>query len=206
MDFIWPPRLRCFLLPSSSQEAFHGFRKCEGSIAYRAFLRFHEIINVKTLDRSRNAATTFPADRRTVRAVRRLRLHVVQCVALSYIAETATTWRAVVNLLRGALQAEDFMGRTGGLAVCLDPTFRCWHAICEVLDAKDQGVISFQSKERVMLEIEPYNHDTNGDPAAVYTTEVEIAIADQLRHRLEERYFPPSAPSVPSRMRSSESY
>ena len=57
-----------------------------------------------------------------------------------------------------------------------------------------------------MLEIEPYNHETNGDPAAAYTTEAEIAIADELRHRLEERYFPPSAPSVPSRMRSSESH
>ena len=57
-----------------------------------------------------------------------------------------------------------------------------------------------------MLETELYNQDTSGDPAAAYTTEAEIAIADQLRHRLEELYFPPSAPSLPSRMRSGESH
>ncbi len=57
-----------------------------------------------------------------------------------------------------------------------------------------------------MLEIEPYNRDTNGDPAAAYTTEAEIEIADQLRHRLEERYLAPTAPSWPSRVRSGESH
>ena len=57
-----------------------------------------------------------------------------------------------------------------------------------------------------MLEIEPYSRDTNGDPAAAYTTEAEIAIADQLRHRLEERYLAPSAPSLPPQARSSEGH
>ena len=57
-----------------------------------------------------------------------------------------------------------------------------------------------------MLEPELYNQDTYGDPAVAYTTEAEIAIADQLRHRLEELYFPPSASSPPSRMRSGESH
>ena len=57
-----------------------------------------------------------------------------------------------------------------------------------------------------MLETELYNQDTYGDPAAAYTTEAEIAIADQLRHRLEELYFSSSAPALPSRVRSSESH
>jgi hypothetical protein len=54
-----------------------------------------------------------------------------------------------------------------------------------------------------MLETERYNHEADGDPAAAYATEDEIAIADQLRHRLEELYFPSPASSLPSRMRSS---
>ena len=57
-----------------------------------------------------------------------------------------------------------------------------------------------------MLESELHNHDTDGDPAAIYATEDEIAIADQLRHRLEELYFASSATSLPSRMRSSEGH
>ena len=57
-----------------------------------------------------------------------------------------------------------------------------------------------------MLETELYNQDTYGDPAAAYTTETEIAIADQLRHRLEELYFSSSAPSLPARVRSGESH
>ena len=65
--------------------------------------------------------------------------------------------------------------------------------------AKDQG-----SKKRIMLEIEPYKGDTDGDPVAAYTTEAEIAIADRLRHRLEERYLAPSAPSLPARVPSNE--
>jgi len=38
-----------------------------------------------------------------------------------------------------------------------------------------------------MPESEPHNHDTNGDPVVTFPTDAEIAIADQLRHRLEER-------------------
>ena len=57
-----------------------------------------------------------------------------------------------------------------------------------------------------MPETELYNHERYGDPAAAYATDDEIAIADQLRHRLEELYFPPSAPSLSSRTRSSEGH
>ena len=38
-----------------------------------------------------------------------------------------------------------------------------------------------------MPESEPYSHDTNGDPVVIFATDAEIAIADQLRQRLEER-------------------
>ena len=57
-----------------------------------------------------------------------------------------------------------------------------------------------------MLETELYKDDAYSDPAAAYTTEAEIAIADQLRHRLEELYFSSSAPSLPTRVLSSESH
>ena len=40
-----------------------------------------------------------------------------------------------------------------------------------------------------MSESEPHNHDTNGDPVVTFATDAEIAIADQLRHRLEERFL-----------------
>ena len=38
-----------------------------------------------------------------------------------------------------------------------------------------------------MLKIELHNHGTNGDPAPCFATSAEIEIAEQLRHRLEER-------------------
>jgi len=57
-----------------------------------------------------------------------------------------------------------------------------------------------------MLEIELYKHDTDGDPAVSFATDAEIEIADQLRHRLEERYLASSAPSSPLQVRSSENH
>jgi hypothetical protein len=45
-----------------------------------------------------------------------------------------------------------------------------------------------------MLKIELYNHDANGDPAPSFPSDAEIALAEQLRHQLEERYLTPSAP------------
>jgi hypothetical protein len=66
-----------------------------------------------------------------------------------------------------------------------------------------QWARSFQQKEHVMLKIEPYNRDTDADPAASFATDDEIAIADRLRHQLEERYLAPSASSSPSPVRTS---
>ena len=40
-----------------------------------------------------------------------------------------------------------------------------------------------------MLELEPYYQNASGDPVVTYATDDEIAIADHLRHRLEERYL-----------------
>jgi hypothetical protein len=48
-----------------------------------------------------------------------------------------------------------------------------------------------------MLVTELHNHDTVADPPARFATDDEIAIADQLRHQLEERYLGPSAESSP---------
>ena len=57
-----------------------------------------------------------------------------------------------------------------------------------------------------MLETELYKDDGYNDPAAAYATDAEMAIADLLRHRLEELYFSSSAPSLPTRLHSSESH
>ena len=46
-----------------------------------------------------------------------------------------------------------------------------------------------------MLKIELHNHGTNEDRCLHYQCEIEIA--EQLRHRLEERLLAPSAPPPP---------
>ena len=56
-------------------------------------------------------------------------------------------------------------------------------------------VRSCQQKVSVMLKVELYNRDTNGDRAACFPTATEIEIAERLRHQLEERYLAPTAPS-----------
>jgi hypothetical protein len=53
-----------------------------------------------------------------------------------------------------------------------------------------------------MRETEQYNHDNIGDPPASFATDAEIAIADQLRHQLGERYLALSAPYLPLQVRS----
>ena len=46
-----------------------------------------------------------------------------------------------------------------------------------------------------MLNIEPYNQDSDFDPAPSFATDAENELADELRRRLEERYLAPCAPS-----------
>jgi hypothetical protein len=48
-----------------------------------------------------------------------------------------------------------------------------------------------------MRKIELHNHGTNGDPVPSFPTSAEIEIAEELRHRLEERWLAPSAPPAP---------
>ena len=55
-----------------------------------------------------------------------------------------------------------------------------------------------------MLNIELYNDDSNGEPAASFATDAEIEIADRLRHQLEERYLAPSARYSPSQVASGQ--
>ena len=56
-----------------------------------------------------------------------------------------------------------------------------------------------------MLKIELYKHAPSSEPAASFATDAEIAIADQLRHQLEERYLAPSAAPPPLPALSSDS-
>jgi len=44
-----------------------------------------------------------------------------------------------------------------------------------------------------MLKTELHNFDAIGDPPPAFATDAEIEIAEQLRHRLEERYLAPSS-------------
>jgi len=60
--------------------------------------------------------------------------------------------------------------------------------------------------EPIMFKIELYKHAPGGEPTATFATDAEIAIADQLRRQLEERYLAQSAPSSPSQERSGEGH
>ena len=44
-----------------------------------------------------------------------------------------------------------------------------------------------------MVKTELHNRDASAEPAPSFATDAEIALAEQLRHQLEERYFGPSA-------------
>jgi len=57
-----------------------------------------------------------------------------------------------------------------------------------------------------MLKFELHNHDTTGDPAARFASDIEIEYADQLRHQLEEQYLARSSQSLPWQLRSSEGH
>ena len=90
--------------------------------------------------------------------------------------------------LQGALQVKHLMGKLGASRPVLTRHFRCWHAICKSRVRRTIG--SVPSREAaIMLELEPYYHNASGDPVVNYATDDEIAIADHLRHRLEERYL-----------------
>ena len=67
------------------------------------------------------------------------------------------------------------------VAQALDTSIRCfqmrscaWHAICEVMPAMQKST---------------YFDDSAFDPQPAYPTPAEIALAEELRHRLEQRYL-----------------
>ena len=55
-----------------------------------------------------------------------------------------------------------------------------------------------------MVKIELRNYDTGGDPEPCFATDAEIALADRLRHQLEERYFGSLAAYSPMQDHSKE--
>ena len=55
-----------------------------------------------------------------------------------------------------------------------------------------------------MLKIELHNKDTGNEPAPRFATDAEIALAEQLRYQLKERYFGPSAARSSLKARSGE--
>lgn len=58
----------------------------------------------------------------------------------------------------------------------------------------------------VTLKIELHNHDASVEPAPKFATDAEIALAEQLRYQLEERYFGPSAAHSPLKTGSGEAH
>ena len=48
-----------------------------------------------------------------------------------------------------------------------------------------------------MHKIESHNHDSGAEPAPKFPSDAEIALADQLRRQLEERYLGLSAAPSP---------
>ncbi|MEO8752717.1 MAG: hypothetical protein ABI624_08560 [Casimicrobiaceae bacterium] len=48
-----------------------------------------------------------------------------------------------------------------------------------------------------MVKIELRNYDASGEPAPMFATDADIALAAQLRRQLEERYFGASAKPHP---------
>jgi len=57
-----------------------------------------------------------------------------------------------------------------------------------------------------MLKIESHHHDTGVEPAPRFPSDAEIALAEQLRHQLEERYLGPAAAPSPLPAQSSEGH
>jgi hypothetical protein len=55
-----------------------------------------------------------------------------------------------------------------------------------------------------MPKIELHNRDTGVEPAPKFASDAEIALADRLRHQLEERYLGASAARLPLKARSGE--
>jgi hypothetical protein len=57
-----------------------------------------------------------------------------------------------------------------------------------------------------MPKIELRNHDASVEPAPRFPSDAEIALADRLRHQLEERYLGLSAARALVRARSGEGH
>jgi hypothetical protein len=57
-----------------------------------------------------------------------------------------------------------------------------------------------------MLKIELHNQDTGVEPAPSFPSDAEIALAEHLRHQLEQRYLVPSAAPSPLLARSGEGH
>jgi len=55
-----------------------------------------------------------------------------------------------------------------------------------------------------MPKIELHNRDASVEPSPKFSSDAEIALADRLRHQLEERYLGPSAARSPLKARSGE--
>jgi hypothetical protein len=55
-----------------------------------------------------------------------------------------------------------------------------------------------------MLKNESHYYDTSVEPAPRFATSADIALAEQLRHQLEERYFGPAAAHSAEPTRSGE--
>jgi hypothetical protein len=57
-----------------------------------------------------------------------------------------------------------------------------------------------------MRKLQPPDHDAIVEPAPLYASDAEIALAQRLRHQLEERYLGPSEAPSPLRYRKDDNH
>ena len=55
-----------------------------------------------------------------------------------------------------------------------------------------------------MPKVQLHNHDASVEPAPAFASDAEIALAEQLRHQLEERYLGSPATPLPVQASSGE--
>src|SRR5881392_3243095 len=82
-----------------------------------------------------------------------------------------------------SLSGERSILRPAASSSVLTGHFYCWRAIC--------------IKKRVMPKIESQEQDASVEPAPRFPSDAEVALAEQLRHQLEERLLGPSAAPPP---------
>jgi hypothetical protein len=96
--------------------------------------------------------------------------------------------RPVANVYTERIGAGKFFPRRGR-RILFRLDFLLLAREMQVLLRRALGSLPSRKKEHAMLKTELHNFDAIGDPPPAFATDAEIEMAEQLRHRLEERYL-----------------